>query len=106
MKFGIIIETKEPEKAWNAVRFGVASLKAGHEVKIFLMGEAVECEDIEDPKFNVREQLELFDSNNGEILACGSCLKLRQKGGNELCPLSTMNDLVKMVEESDRVVTF
>jgi len=106
MKLGIVIETKEPEKAWNAFRFGVASLKAGHAVKIFLMGEAVECEGIEDPKYNVREQMELFYENNGEILACGTCLKSRQKEGNELCPLSTMNDLVKLVEESDKVITF
>jgi uncharacterized protein involved in oxidation of intracellular sulfur len=36
MRLGIIIETNEPEKAWNGVRFGNAALKQGHEVKIFL----------------------------------------------------------------------
>lgn len=106
MKIGIVIETKEPEKSWNAFRFGVASLKAGHQVKIFLMGEAVECEEIKDEKYNVKEQMELFYESKGEILACGTCLKSRQMGGNEMCPLSTMNDLVKLVEESDKVVTF
>lgn len=34
MKFGILIETNEPEKAWNGVRFANASLKAGHEVRL------------------------------------------------------------------------
>lgn len=43
MKFGVILETKEPEKAWNTFRFAVTSRKNGHEVKIFLMGKAVEC---------------------------------------------------------------
>lgn len=52
MKLGIILETKEPEKAWNAFRFANAALMKEHEVKLFLMGEAVECENIEHPSFN------------------------------------------------------
>lgn len=106
MKIGIILETKEAEKSFNAFRFAVASLKKGHQVKLFLMGEAVECENNKEGKFNVHEQMELFCENKGEILACGACLKIRQKDSNELCPLSTMNDLVKLVEESDKVITF
>ena len=39
MKLGVIIETKEYEKAWNAMRFAVTAKKSGHEVKVFLMGE-------------------------------------------------------------------
>lgn len=46
MKIGIILETNEPEKAWNGVRFGNAALKQGHEVKIFLMSASVELENI------------------------------------------------------------
>lgn len=38
MKLGIILETKEPEKAWNAFRFANTALKKEHEVKMFLMG--------------------------------------------------------------------
>ncbi|KKM12024.1 hypothetical protein SY88_05780 [Clostridiales bacterium PH28_bin88] len=106
MKFGIVLETKEAEKAWNAFRFGVAALQQGHQVKTFLMGEAVECEDVQDPKYNVLEQMNLFADAGGEILACGTCLKSRQKDGTDLCPLSTMFDLVKLVEESDRVICF
>ena len=41
-KIGIILETKEYEKAWNAFRFAVTAKKQGHEVKVFLMGEEVE----------------------------------------------------------------
>lgn len=51
MKLGIIIETKEYEKAQNAMRFAVTAKKNGHEVKVFLMGEAVEIENIEHEKF-------------------------------------------------------
>ncbi len=106
MKIGIIIETKEPEKAWNAFRFAVTAKKQGHEVKVFLMGEAVECEGLVHEKYNVDEQLRLFVSVGGEILACGTCLKSRQLQGSEACPVSTMVDCLEMVVWAERVVTF
>jgi sulfur relay (sulfurtransferase) complex TusBCD TusD component (DsrE family) len=106
MKIGIIIETKEFEKAWNAFRFAVTSKKLDHDVKVFLMGEAVECEGLIHEKYNVDEQLKLFISVGGEILACGTCLKSRQLKGSVDCPLSTMVDCVDMVIWADKVVTF
>lgn len=106
MKIGIIIETREYEKAWNAFRFAVTAKKSGNEVKVFLMGEAVECEGLTHEKYNVDEQLKLFVSVGGEVLACGTCLKSRQLSGSESCPLSTMIDCVNMVKWADRVVTF
>jgi len=106
MKIGIIIETREYEKAWNAFRFAVTAKKSGNEVKVFLMGEAVECEGLTHEKYNVDEQLKLFVSVGGEVLACGTCLKSRQLSGSESCPLSTMIDCVNMVIWADRVVTF
>ncbi|EKD50730.1 MAG: hypothetical protein ACD_62C00444G0007 [uncultured bacterium] len=106
MKFGIILETKEPEKAWNALRFAVASIKNKHEVRLFLMGEAVECENLLHEKYNVAAQIKEFTENGGNILACGTCLKSRQLNASETCPLSTMVDCVQMVEWADRVLTF
>lgn len=106
MKIGIIIETKEPEKAWNAFRFAVTARKLNNEVKVFLMGEAVECEGLTHERYNVDEQLKLFISGGGEILACGTCLKSRHLDGTESCPLSTMVDCVNMVTWADKVVTF
>ena len=106
MKLGIVLSTKEPEKAWNAFRFGVAALKAGHEVKVFLLSEGVEAEEIQSEKYNVQEQIQAFTQNKGRILACGTCLKSRQKQGSNVCPVSTMQDLLKMVEESDKILSF
>jgi len=106
MKIGIIIETKEPEKAWNAFRFAVTAKKQNYEVKVFLMGEAVECEGLTHEKYNVDEQLKNFIAIGGEIMACGTCLKSRQKDGTEACPLSTMIDCLKVVEWADKIVTF
>jgi uncharacterized protein involved in oxidation of intracellular sulfur len=106
LKFGIILETKEYEKAWNAFRFAVASLKKGHEVKVFLMGEAVECENLIHEKFNVVEQMELFVKGGGTLFACGTCLKSRNLNATDTCPLSTMNDCIAMVEWADKVISF
>ncbi|MBK8793804.1 MAG: hypothetical protein IPN59_11835 [Holophaga sp.] len=43
MKIGILLETNEPEKAWNGVRFANTALKQGHEVRLFLMSAGVEA---------------------------------------------------------------
>jgi sulfur relay (sulfurtransferase) complex TusBCD TusD component (DsrE family) len=106
MKFGIILETKEPEKAWNAFRFATTAKKTGHEVRVFLMGEAVECENLAHEKYDVAGQLKAFIEAGGNILACGTCLKSRQLSGTDTCPLSTMVDCVEMVEWADKVITF
>lgn len=106
MKIGIIIETKEYEKAWNAFRFAVTAKKQGHETKLFLMGEAVECEGLTHEKYNVDEQLKNYVNSGGEILACGTCLKSRQLDSTETCPISTMVDCLNVVVWADKMVTF
>ncbi len=106
MKLGIIIETKEPEKSWNAMRFAVASRDRGHEVKVFLMGEAVEIENLYHAKYDAAAQVDLFHQAGGQLLACGTCLKSRSMDGSEVCPLSTMNDCIEVVEWADKTVTF
>jgi len=106
MKIGVILETKEHEKAWNAFRFAVTGRKQGHEVKVFLMGEAVECENLHHERYDVAGQLSAFRDAGGEIMACGTCLKSRGIGVTEACPISTMVDCLNMVTWAERVVTF
>jgi sulfur relay (sulfurtransferase) complex TusBCD TusD component (DsrE family) len=106
MKLAMVITVTEPETVFNALRLGNYALKAGDEVKVFLLGKGVELDQIEDPKFNVREQAEALLAGGGHILACGTCLKLRHSEGSEMCPLSTMKDLYEMVKEADTVLTF
>ena len=106
MKIGIILETQELEKAWNALRFAITAKKQGHETKVFLMGEAGECKGLTHEKYNVDEQLNNFVNAGGEILACGTCLKSRQLDSTEACPISTMIDCVNMVVWADKTVTF
>jgi len=47
-----------------------------------------------------------FDELGGVALSCGTCLRLREMDASAVCPMSTMDDLVRLTEESDRVLTF
>ena len=102
MKIGIVINTNEPETVWNAFRFGVTPLLVEYDVKVFLLGKGVESENIQDEKFNIQEQIGLFSEHKGQIFACGTCLKVRHMKGSEVCPISTMHDMLHIVEEWTR----
>ena len=64
------------------------------------------CEGITDRKFDVGKMMNEFVEKGGVILACGTCLRIRNKSGTELCPTSTMQDLVDLTVQSDKVLTF
>ena len=106
MKLATVISQTTPELVFNAFRLANFSRKEGDEVKVFLLAEGVKLDGTNDAKFDVRGQAEVFLQAGGQILACGTCLKLRNSQGSELCPLSTMKDLYTLIREADRVVTF
>jgi sulfur relay (sulfurtransferase) complex TusBCD TusD component (DsrE family) len=105
VKLGIIVNTKDPETAWNALRLSNEALSTGNEVKVFLLGSGVEIENIKDNNFDVDKALSKFLNGRGELLACGTCLELRHQEAG-VCPISTMSQLVEMISDSDKVVTF
>ena len=106
MKIAVVISTNDIETSWNAFRFANFCLSKNETVKVFLIGKGVEAEQVSDDKFNIKEQMKTFVSSKGIIFACGTCFKIRNSNGTELCPLSTMNDLYEMVKEADKVVSF
>lgn len=106
MKLGIVIYSNDPETVWNAFRLGIFSLKKEDTVKIFLLAKGVECESLDTEKFHVTKEMRTFIESGGKILACGTCLKIRQAEGSEMCPLSSMADLYDIIREADRVLTF
>src|SRR3989338_3022752 len=106
MKLGIVLYPTDAEPAWNAFRLGLFALKQNDTVKPFLLAKGVESENIDTEQFKVTDQMREFLKQGGEILACGTCLKLRHTEGSELCPVSTMKDLYELVHDSDRVITF
>lgn len=107
MKLGIILQSNKPEHVWNTFRLGITGLKAGHRVEVFLMNEGSELDTISDSKdFDISIKVAGFKELKGEIYACGTCLKVRGKEESKVCPVSTMSDLLKMVEQSDKVLVF
>ena len=107
MKIGIILQSNKPEHAWNTFRFGITALKANHQVGIFLMNEGSELDTLPDSKhFDISVKVAEFKELKGVISACGTCLKIRGKEESGVCPISTMSDLLKMVESSDKVLVF
>ena len=106
MKIGVIIETKDYEKAWNGMRFAVHARKAGHDVKVFLMGEGVEIQNMTHETYDTKEQMTLFHDAGGELMACGTCLKSRGMDATPICPMNTMQDCLEMVEWADQTIAF
>lgn len=105
MKLGIIITHTDPETVFNTLRLALYSLQQGDGVNIFLSGKGVDIDKIEDPNFNVNEQARKVLNAGGKFHACGTCLKLRESEGSEICPLSTLKTHYEIVRDSDKVIT-
>lgn len=106
MKVGIIISSNNPETVWNAFRYGNFALKEKDEVTVFLIGKGVEAESLDAETFAVTQQMKDFISAGGKIVACGTCLKLRNAGPTDICPLAGLKDMHAIIKASDRVLTF
>lgn len=106
MKLAMVIYSNDPETVWNAFRFGVHALKGGDVVSVFLLGRGVEAEGLSEARFPVVATMKEYISTGGALLACGTCLKLREQVGSELCPVSTLADLHTLIRNSDKVLTF
>ena len=105
MKLGIIVNTNDPESAWNSLRLSNEALNGGNEVSVFLLGTGVEIPNIKDKTVDVSRMLKKFLNSGGNLLACGTCLGLRHQEAG-VCSISTMSELVEMISDSDKVVTF
>ncbi|MDX9972351.1 MAG: DsrE family protein [FCB group bacterium] len=105
MRLGIIITQSDPETVFNALRLANYSLEQGDTVRVFLSGRSVDIDRIDDPTFDVKGQAKKVLESGGQFLACGTCLKLRESQGSEICPLSTLKDHYEIIRDSDKVIT-
>jgi sulfur relay (sulfurtransferase) complex TusBCD TusD component (DsrE family) len=105
MKLALIITQTDPETVFNSLRLASYSLKQGDEVKIFLSGRGVDIDKIADAKFDVKKLAREVLAAGGLFLACGTCLKLRESEGSEICPMSTMKDQYEIIRAADKVIT-
>ncbi|PKN01137.1 MAG: sulfur reduction protein DsrE [Elusimicrobia bacterium HGW-Elusimicrobia-1] len=106
MKLGIVLYSNDAELVWNAFRLANFALHEKDTVNVFLLAKGVEYEKLLSEKYDIVAQAQKFLDAGGKILACGTCLKLRQQDGSQLCPVSTMKDLHQIIRESDKIVTF
>jgi len=105
VKLGLVIQSNDPETVWNALRFANTSLNAHHDVQVFLLGKGVELEQIQNSSFDVHGVLQQFLKLSGKMYACGTCLESRQFE-SKVCPVSNMSELLRIVNESDKVLVF
>jgi len=107
MKLAIVITTNLAETNWNVFRLANLALKKGDVVSIFLLGEGVEYDKFNSEKFNIKDQTQTFlQSNKAKIVACGTCMELRNQESTEACPIGGLEDLYNLVSDSDKVITF
>ena len=107
MKLAIILNTNDPETAWNVLRLAHKAVEHKDSVSVFLLGSGVELEQIQSDQFKVQDMLKQYIETGGEILACGTCLKSRgMTEGSQSCPASNLDTLYKLIKGSDKVLTF
>ncbi len=105
MHLGLILETNDPERVWNAFRLANTALDADHTVETFLLGDGVDAPDLEHEKFNPHGVMLKYIQNGGDLVACGTCLDSRDLTADDLRPRGTMGDLLSIVEDADKVLT-
>jgi hypothetical protein len=46
------------------------------------------------------------ENPDGQIMACGTSLKIPESQASAVCPMSTMKDFYALIRDADRVVSF
>ena len=106
MKLGIILTTKDYEMIWNALRVATEAKNRNHEVRVFLMGEAMDLENLTHNKFDVMAQISSFISAGGKFIVRGEIpIDIKTKEAEKLVS-SAMNNCIEVIEWADKVVTF
>ena len=111
MKYAVVISSNDDETIWNAFRFANTCLGYDNHVTVFLMGKGVEAASIQSLKYDIGEQMDLFEELGGELIGCGVCCETRKDIMPDIitslsCTIGSMQDFYMMVNESDKVVTF
>lgn len=107
MKLTIVLSTKYAETNWNALRLANLAISKGDTVSVFLTGGGVEYDKDSSSQFNVKGQVDTFlRSNNSKIIACETCMNIRDQKDSKQCPAGGIEDLYNLIAESDKVLTF
>lgn len=101
------------ERSYNALRLaGTLAMRAGEEVKVFLLGDAVACaksgQKVPQGYYNAAHMLARV-IRTGCVGVCGSCLDARGINDAELvegAKRSTMEELATWTSEAQKVLIF
>lgn len=120
----ITVKVSEPpygsEALYNCLRFVLAVLAEGHNVNLFLLGDAVIAarKGQQTPEFpgmlegrmpSVEKLMETAVRMGAHVNACGVCCKQRVVIQEEMidgCSIGSMKNLVEWVVTSDKVIDF
>jgi sulfur relay (sulfurtransferase) complex TusBCD TusD component (DsrE family) len=103
---GIVLYSNDAETVWNAFRLANFAESKGDTVAIFLLGKGVEALTIESKEFDINQKADDFLTKGGQILACGTCLKMRKTEAVKACTVSNLGDLYEIIKTSKKVLTF
>lgn len=102
------------ERCYNGLRLaGSLAKREGHDVRVFLMGDASACAKVGQtvPKgwYNLNRMLTVVMQQRGDVGVCGSCMDARGLADIDLLEgarRSSLDELTDWTLWADRVITF
>ncbi|HQZ84598.1 MAG TPA: DsrE family protein [Actinomycetota bacterium] len=103
------------ERVYNGLRLAanLQRLDEGHEVVVFLMGDAASAakagQSVPNGYYNVNKMLANVVRRNGRVLVCGTCMDARGLAPDELvdgAQRSTLDELTQETLAADKVLVF
>jgi uncharacterized protein involved in oxidation of intracellular sulfur len=102
------------ERSYNGLRLaGALAKQEGHQVRVFLMGDAAGCakagQQTPNGYYNLERMLRAVTNRQGEIAVCGTCMDARGIASDELAEgavRSTLDQLAESTSWADRILVF
>lgn len=102
------------ERSYNGLRLaGALAKREGHQVRVFLMGDAVGCamagQKVPDGYYHLDRMIESAGRHGAEVACCGTCLDARGIQEEQLTKgarRSTLDELADWTTWADKVITF
>lgn len=101
------------ERSYNGLRLARTLLKAGEQVKVFLIGDAAACahagQKVPQGFYNIGDMLGMIVRAGAEIGVCGTCMDARGIADDHLiegAARGTLDLLTEWTLQSDKVLVF
>ena len=102
------------ERSYNGLRLaGSLAKQEGHQIRVFLLGDAASCakagQQTPNGYYNLERMLRAVTNKKGEIGVCGTCMDARGIAPDELAEgtkRSTLDELTEWTIWADKVLVF